>query len=96
MINEQEYDHMVCALAEFVSTTMDLWAKQKDMNVILQKQIEEQLEVLRVYRGLLSDLRNQNIAYKALLTEHEKRLIDVERCLKNDSLYRGSNIPSSN
>lgn len=96
MIDEQEYNKMVNAMAEFVGASMKLWTQQKEVNIVLQKQIEEHLEIFKIHQNLMRDLRDQNIGYKVLLVEHEKRLLEIEQCLREETIYRGFDMPKGN
>lgn len=96
MINKEEYESFVNSIAEFVTVCMKLWSAQKELNVSLQQQVAEHLTILKVYRELLSDLRDQNIAFKSLLTEHESRLLTIERSLAGETIHTGFAMPKKN
>ncbi len=96
MFNEEDYQEFVNSVAGFVSTTMTIWTAQRNLNVVVQNRLEESHEIITIYSKLLKELRDQNVAYKTLLIEHEKRLIEIERSLQEETVYKGFDMPKGN
>jgi hypothetical protein len=96
MINENEYYGFIKSVAEFVTTVLQLHEQQKQLNISQQHTIDDLTQVLHCHQVLLKECRDQNLSFKTFIAEHESRLLCIEKCLREETIYRGYKLPNCN
>jgi hypothetical protein len=80
----EQFEEFMTSVNTFMNSVVKLTRHQKEINTVLQKQCRDNIQLIQIQQATIKDLNKQVKAHKTLLIEHETRLLEIEKYLRND------------